>query len=235
MSKARTVIIEDEASSLFFLKEEIHRHQNLEIIGEYQDGIEGDGFQMLKRLTCEPAIIFCTGYKKYALDAWDYDASDFIIKPITSERFDIAIKKALEDIQNKQQSQRLKKQKLFVGLVEIKWIDGGLKKSRFFSADEVLYIKGDKDYLIIYLTQSITAELGLPENQLIVKKTMKEAMIEWQNLKLFQIHKRYLINLTKITNWNKTDKSIQIQDTDIALPIGRVYQKEFKKMWEEAI
>jgi len=256
MTIIRTIIIEDEAASLFFLKEALARYQEIEVIGTFGDGIEGareinalkpdlvfvdieipgiNGFQMLQKLEHEPVIIFCTGHKKYALDAWEYDAADFIIKPIQPDRFSKAIQKALEDINSRQQSRRLEKQKLFAGLIEISWIENGYKKSRFFAADEVLFIKSDRDYLIIYLTPGVTEELGMVENQIILKKTMKDALVHWEKFNLFQVHKSYLINLSKITNWNKSDKSIQMQHSEMAIPIGRAYYKSFQTIWNEMI
>lgn len=254
MESIRTVIVEDEEASLYMLKEELHPHQNINVIGEFRNGKEGleginelkpdlvfvdiempemDGFQMLQRLECNPAVIFCTGHKKYALDAWDYHAADFIVKPIEQSRVKKALEKALDDIRNNKQNERLNKQRLFAGFIELQWSDHVGKKTRFFSPDEITHIQGDRDYLKIHLAPAIASELGLYEPTITIKKTIKEAIKDLSEHAFYQIHKSYLINLQKVLEWNKTKKEISLFQVENPLPIGRAFIKKFQQKWEE--
>ncbi len=255
MEKIRTVIVEDEFASLFLLKEELDVHRNIEVVAEYRDGKEGleginsrqpdlvfvdiempemNGFQMLQHLTCNPVVIFCTGHKKYALEAWDYDAADFIIKPVESGRINRALEKAFDDIKNKRQEERLKNQKIFAGLIELSWVDSDGKKSRFFSADEITHIQGDRDYLQIHLIPDLAGDLNLLENMVIVKKTLKEAAKEWENFGFVRIHKSYLINFSKVLKWDKSARKINLQEVEESLPIGRSFVKRFQEQWNRS-
>ncbi len=250
MKKIKTIIVEDESAALYMLKEELVPFQNIEIIGEYRDGDEGllginnqkpdlvfvdiempemDGFVMLKQITCNPVIIFYTGHKKYALEAWDYHAADFIIKPLDPKRLKMALEKAIDDIKNKRQEERLRDQKNFAGLIELTWNDQSGKKSRFFSSDEIAYIQADRDYLKIFLSAPA-------ENQsIIIKKTIKAAANDWKEHGFIQIHKSYLINFSKVVEWDKSAKKITLQESTEPIPIGRAYIKQFQAKWNEQI
>ena len=252
MEKIRTIIVEDEMASLYVLKEELDPFDNLDLIGEYRNGVDGlaginsqnpdlvfvdiqmpelDGFQMLNQLTCSPAVIFCTGHKKYALEAWDYRAADFLTKPIDPQRLKQALERALDDIKNKRQEERIRNQKIFGGLIELTWIDQNGKKSRFFSPDEISYIQADRDYQQIYLAPESADDQIPGERMIILKKTMKETTKEWEQHGFIQIHKSFLINFSKVTEWDKSARKIHLQHVSEPLPIGRSFIKQFQEKW----
>jgi len=256
MKKIRTIIIEDESASLYMLKEELIQYQNIEIIGEYRDGEDGlsgintqkpdlvfvdiempemDGFAMLRLITCNPVIIFYTGHKKYALEAWDYHAADFIIKPLDSKRLKLALEKAIDDIKNKRQDERLRNQKIFAGLIELTWNDPDGKKSRFFSPDEIIYIQADRDYLRIFLSATPSKAENQWEKTIIIKKTIKAAANEWEKHGFLQVHKSYLINFSKVIEWDKSAKKIVLQETSESISIGRAFIKKFQQKWSEQL
>ncbi len=255
MEKIRTIIVEDETASLYLLKEELNPNQNIEIVADFRDGkagLEGinreepdlvfvdiempemDGFQMLQHLTCNPVVIFCTGHKKYALDAWDYHAADFIIKPIETKRINRALEKALDDIVNKRQEERLKTQKIHAGFIELSWMDRIEKKSRFFSPSEITHLRGDRDYLRVHLIPELAEDLELLDNTITIKKTLKEAVQEWKNSGFLQIHKSYMVNFSKVVEWNKSAKKVSLQDTEESIPIGRAFLKQFQTKWDDS-
>ncbi len=255
MKKIRSIIVEDEEASLYILKDELASFPNVEIIQEYRNGRDGlkginslkpdlifvdiempdmNGFMMLQRLEYDPAVIFCTGHKKYALEAWDFDASDFIVKPVNSIRIAKALEKALDDIQHKRLQNRLVQQKLYAGFIELSWITHEGKKTRYFSPDEIHYLKGDRDYLKVYVSPDIARELKLPENLLTIKKTMKWAVSELSKHNFVQIHKSYLVNLGMISEWNRSLKELRLYGLESALPIGRAYINQLQEKWQEA-
>lgn len=253
MTKVRTILVEDEEASLYLLKEALYPYQNIEIVAEFRNGIEGleginslqpdlvfvdieipgmNGFQMLQNLSCSPIIIFCTGHEKYALEAWNYKATDFITKPIDQKRFATALEKALTDLENKVQEKRLSHQRLFAGLIEFHWQDAQGKKSRYFSPSEILYFQGDRDYLRIYLEPEIVRELGLFENFITIKQTVKETIKQLDKHGFLQVHKSYLINMAKILEWNRSHKEIRLHSSDAVIPVGRAFMKAFQEKWQ---
>ncbi len=253
MNKISTIIVEDENASLYLLKEELFPFKDIKIIAEYRNGREGlkginqenpdlvfvdiempemDGFQMLQRVTCQPVIIFCTGHKKYALEAWEYDASDFIIKPIESTRFRRALEKAFDDITNKRQEKRLNQQKIRAGFIELSWSDHTGKKSRFFSSEEITFIQADRDYIKIHVVPELAEELNLMEEFIVIKKTIKDAARDWQPQSIMQVHKSFLINFSKVQKWNKTARTLQLKNVSQPIPISRSFIKQFQNSWQ---
>jgi len=115
----RTAIIDDEKPARdrvkFFLKES----NSIEIIGEADNGEKGlalleqdhpqlifldiqmpvmDGFNMLKKCSYNPAIIFISAYDEYAIQAFEANAADYLLKPYTKQRFDNALNKVIKTI-----------------------------------------------------------------------------------------------------------------------------------------
>jgi two-component system LytT family response regulator len=119
MNKLRTVIIEDEAPARDLVKAYIKTNENIELVGECQDGFEGvkkimetkpdlifldiqmpklTGFEMIELLDEVPEIIFTTAYDQYAIKAFELSAVDYLMKPFSRDRFNEAVKKVLDRI-----------------------------------------------------------------------------------------------------------------------------------------
>ena len=110
----KVVIVDDEKSGRKLISEYLQNHKNLIVVGEANNGVDAikiineftpdlvfmdiqmpglTGFDVLEHLKVLPTIIFSTAYDTYALQAFEVHAVDYLLKPYTRERFDLAIKK----------------------------------------------------------------------------------------------------------------------------------------------
>jgi len=159
-----------------------------------------DGFAFLRMQAKPPLVIFTTAHSEFALESYDYNAVDYLKKPIPFERFQKAINKALAILKANPDRNTPKEIKLK--------IDGEFKTIAF---ESILYLQSLGNYLKIYtpgkmwLTQITThyIEENLP----------KETFL--------RIHKSYIVNRTKIDRL--TDKEVFI--SNIRLPIGKTFKK----------
>ena len=118
----RTIIIEDEEPARILLKKFLEAIPQIKLISECSDGYSGlkaineqkpdlvlldiqmpklTGFEVLELTEHKPIIIFTTAYDQYAIKAFESNATDYLLKPFTRERFTEAINKATEKFNNK--------------------------------------------------------------------------------------------------------------------------------------
>ena len=111
----RAVIVDDEELARAYLRELIAGHAEIEIVAECANGFEAvkavndlspdllfldvqmpklDGFEVLELIDADPAVIFVTAYDQYAMRAFDAQATDYLLKPFSAERFDRALERA---------------------------------------------------------------------------------------------------------------------------------------------
>lgn len=113
----KSLIIDDERLARLELKKLLEKHPEIEVIGECANAVEAlekipalnpdlifldiqmpeiNGFQLLEKLDDVPRVVFITAYDEYALKAFEYNALDYLLKPIESKRLDETIKKVLQ-------------------------------------------------------------------------------------------------------------------------------------------
>ena len=166
------------------------------------------GINLLKALHVKPMVIFTTAYSEYALESYELDVVDYLLKPITFERF----LKATEKVSQRTQPGEVNvpppsSDPAFV------FIKDGTKLVKVFFED-ILYVEGLKDYVtvhtaeqkIVSLQRLKTLEAQLPENQFL------------------RIHNSYIISLHAIHSIHKNE----VQIGSVRLPISDSYKKSFK-------
>lgn len=191
---------------LEFLKE---NHIDLIFLDIQMDNLSG--IELIKILEQKPMIILTTAYDSYALNAFDLDVDDYLLKPISFERF----LKATEKIYNRYlQHAKTDPSSLTEKPVDSKYFfvktDFQIKRINF---EDILYIKGLKEYLIIYTIDDRTFTL----------QTFKEILSQLPEKWFVRVHKSYIVPLSKIDSIRK--RSIMIGDTQI--PIGNTYKEAF--------
>ncbi|MBR9854561.1 MAG: response regulator transcription factor [Algicola sp.] len=123
--KIRAVIVEDSRLARNELKELLKLHDDLELVGEAEnvdDGVEliesespdllfldinmpeKDGFDLLEMLDEVPITVFTTAYDEYAIKSFEYNALDYLLKPVNSKRFDMALEKVRAKMASKEES-----------------------------------------------------------------------------------------------------------------------------------
>jgi len=158
------------------------------------------GFDLLDDLTVKPQIIFVTGKTKYAFKAFDYDAVDYLRKPISKDRFLNAVHKAITNFKMKNEDGFDDEDFIFV--------KSNLKKRKVF-LNELRYIEALGDYV----------KLVTEHDALVVLSTMKafEALLPKE--RFLRIHKSYIVNLDKVERYNS--KVIELDNEQLPLSRNR--------------
>lgn len=169
-----------------------------------------NGIEFVKTLTNPPKIIFTTAYRDYAIEGFELDAIDYLLKPVSFGRF----MKAINKIQRKPI------------IEEIPTNEPLVKTS---NTDPFLYVKMDKRILKVYLDNIIYIEsqkdyvrIVMEDNEDVVTK-QKISYLE-QRLpsgQFLRVHRSYIVAINKITAFS----SINIEIDKMELPIGRSYKQ----------
>jgi two-component system, LytTR family, response regulator len=169
------------------------------------------GIGLLKALPNKPMVIFTTAYSEYALQGYELDVVDYLLKPITFERFLRAVNKAQVRVAAKPNPSGIAPADEFI------FVKDGTKLVKIMLND-ILYIEGLKDYVTIFTkTQKIVSLQRL--------KTMEEQLPE----SLFvRIHNSYIVSLRAITSVHKNEVEIGTA----FLPVGETFKKSFKEAIE---
>ena len=169
------------------------------------------GIGLLKALPNKPMVIFTTAYSEYALQGYELDVVDYLLKPITFERFLRAVNKVQVRTSAKPGPSGIAPTDEFI------FVKDGTKLVKIMLND-ILYIEGLKDYVTIFTkTQKIVSLQRL--------KTMEEQLPE----SLFvRVHNSYIVSLRAITSVHKNEVEIGTA----FLPVGETFKKSFKEAIE---
>ncbi len=162
------------------------------------------GIELLNSLETKPLVIFTTAYEQYALKGYELDIVDYLVKPIRFDRFLKGINKANRIFQNHSDKPTpIKEQFLFVK-TDYKTI-----KIPF---DHILYIEGLKDYVKIFTE----------DRMILTRLNLKGIGLKLSNDQFIRIHRSFIINLSKINSFQKSQVSIG----QVFLPIGETYKND---------
>ena len=205
----RTIIIDDEFPARKLLSEYVSKLPNLKLIGVCEDAIhamellqnetvdliltdiqmpELSGLEFVRSMTVKPLVIFTTAYKEYALDSYELEAVDYLLKPIPFPRFLQAINKVTERMKLKQQAQvpsdgRTEKEKKDYFMVKADY--------KLYRVDyaNIIYVEGQSEYVTFHLKdkKKITAYYSL--------KKLEE---ELPSDDFIRIHKSYIVSISNI-------------------------------------
>jgi DNA-binding LytR/AlgR family response regulator len=164
------------------------------------------GFEFLESLKNPPHVIITSAYKEYALQGFDLDVLDYLVKPIRLTRFLKAVGKiqtktspVIESVESKEE-----------GNNEFLFFNVGKKKVKIF-LDEIIYVESVRDYVKI-ITKQKTILTKFQLNQI-------EETLSRNNF--LRIHRSFIVSRPKITAFTATD----IELDDISVPIGRSYKE----------
>lgn len=169
-----------------------------------------DGLSFLRSLPHPPMVILVTAYDHYALEAFQLNVIDYLMKPVSFERFLQACNKAYEWYRLHDSSAKEERPDYFFVYVEYDQVK--------VSIPEIIYIEGMKDYVKIYLTSS--------RKPLITKMSLKSLEQKLSAYRFVRIHKSYIVSVDKI----KALKRDLISIGDTELPLGEKYKDEVKKI-----
>lgn len=230
MDKYRCIVVDDEPLAHQVLENFIARVESLEWVAGFRSAIEAYNFLMkedidlifldiqmpqlsginfAKNLTNPPQIIFTTAYRDYAVESYEVNALDYLVKPIAFERFLKAIDKLMaSNISHKAQRNDNKDECLYLK---------SEKKVFKVALKDILYMESFKDYIEVHTLQgeTITTYLGISQ----IEKTLPTDQF-------LRIHRSYLVALAHIHSFSATYVFIG----DKELPIGRTYKEQVAKI-----
>ncbi len=231
--KVRCIVVDDEPLAIELLEGHIRQFTQLELVATCWNAIEAfeivknttidiifldiqmpglSGIQFVKSLQNPPAIIFTTAYREYAVESYELDVIDYLLKPITMDRFFKSITKYFDKIG----SPTIQKQSIQTITIEDQYIYVNTNRKYVkIVFDEVLYVESIKDYVRIHL-----------ENESVSTKDKISNFEQKVPSYFMRIHRSYMVNMHKITSYTMQDVEIGT----IEIPIGISYKKEVMKL-----
>ena len=227
----RCLVVDDEPPAREIIRRYVESISMLQLVGECSNAIEAfaflqkqavdlmfldirmpqlNGNDFLKTLKSPPKIIYTTAYSEYALEGYELDVVDYLMKPIPFDRFLKAVNKACQVSLQRPES---------IGLDEKK-----TESFVYFRADrkmvkvmlrDILYIESMKDYVKV-----------ITENATIITKQSISSVEEMLPEKEFvRVHRSYIVSLSRIKTF--TSELLEIDRTEI--PIGKLYRNGVMK------
>lgn len=172
------------------------------------------GISLLKVLQKRPLVVLTTAYSEYALEGYELDVADYLLKPVTFERFLRAVDKVTQRLEGKQP---LEKVAVDTGN-QFMFVKDGTKLVKVQLGD-ILYIEGLKDYVTIHTKQQKITSL----------QRMKALEEQLPSDQFIRIHNSYIVSLKAIEVVHKGD----VQVGGALLPIGETFKKSFREFIEK--
>lgn len=223
------VIVDDEALAIELIETYLKKLPHFEIVARCKNAIEAStilsntkvdllfldiempilkGTDFFKNLVHKPHVIFTTAYRDYAVDGFELNAIDYLLKPIFFERFFMAIQKFLKQVETEKEPLT----KVITTQNESDYIFvNKAKKQIKVHFDTILYIESLKDYIRINLTDDV---LVIKESISAFEKRIDDRFI--------RTHRSYIANSNKITAYTKSDVEIG----KFEIPIGESYKEK---------
>lgn len=164
------------------------------------------GIDFLKTLPNPPAVILTTAFSEYALESYEFNVVDYLLKPFSFQRFVKAVSKVpIKKISSSIGGNEITPKEIFIksGYEYIKII-----------IDDIFYIKSDADY----------TEIFLPNRKYLSSEPLRYWLENLDNDQFMRIHKSYIINTSKI---EKIASNQVFLGDEITIPIGRAYKENF--------
>lgn len=224
MSKIKCIIVEDEPLAVKVLSDYVAQVPFLQLQGTFKDAILATewlrtnevqlifldihlpklkGMAFLKTLAKKPAVIITTAYHQYAVEGFDLDVTDYLLKPIEFERFLIAINKVKLTNSHIQSIPEISGTKDYLFLTVQK------KKVKVLFS-EILYVESQREYI----------KVVTEKNEFISRMSTHEieALLPGHIFK--RIHRSFIISINKLESY--TAESVEVNG--VSIPIGRGYR-----------
>ena len=234
----RCIIIDDEPLAIDLIKEYCSKLDFIDVIGIFTNALDAivtikekkvdlifsdiempqiNGIDFINSLDNKPLFIFTTAYSQYAVEGFELNAVDYLVKPIPYHRFIKAVSRAKEIISNKNST-----------MITNVFSSAGEKKLEndyiFIKADyenvkvnleEIKYIQGLKDYLKVHVDGT--------NKPILTLMSFKELLSKLPEKNFVRIHRSFVINVPFV----KTIQKNKVVIDDIRIPIGESYKEEF--------
>lgn len=228
--KLRCLLVDDEPPAIKVLESHICNSNGLEIAGVCKNAVEAMdilqeiridlifldikmpkllGTDFLRNLSNPPKIIFVTAYRDFAVEGYELDAIDYLVKPVSFERFLKAVARAKKVLGYEVTIQAEGYKSNPEAFIYLK-VDKTMQK---VIVNEILYLESRKDYVKLFLNtgKSFMAKQSI---------SSMDNLLSGHNF--IRIHRSYLVSINKVTGYDNL--SVKLNDKEI--PIGRLYKQQ---------
>ncbi len=233
----RCIIIDDEPIAIRVIKKHLSAFTDFKVVAECSNALETmpiisnekidlmfcdiqmpqiTGVDFVRSLAHPPKVIFTTAYRDYAVDAFELNVVDYLLKPISFERFTKAINNYLEQNSAKNSQQNISEtdaeQRDFIFLKAD-------KKHHKINLSDILYFESLGDYVIVFTANK----------KLVTKERIGSFAGNLPAEKFIQIHRSYIVSISKIESVGAGFVEINKKK----LPVGRNYKPELNKLLQK--
>lgn len=226
-SQFKCLIVDDEQAAHYVLQHYIRQVDQLELIGNCYDALEAinflhrqpvdllfldinmpqiTGLQLLQTLAHPPRVILTTAYSEFALESYEYNVVDYLLKPIEFPRFLKAVDKIIvaTEIERNQTVVETKSAQSIVVKVDADWVQ--------IPYEEIAYIQSWGNYVKVFTARQMY----------LAAITMTEVERRLPSKLFMRIHKSYLVPLHKISRMSGNEVMVGTA----TLPVGMTYRRE---------
>lgn len=223
--RIKCIIIDDEPLAIKVIENHLQEFQNFEIVGTFNNPIAAlplleehnidavfldinmskmNGLEFIKTVELKSNIVITTAYREYAVESFDLDVLDYLVKPIPFNRFLKAVNKITQKIaiQRGANQENTNETDSFIFLK----VDKKLVKIPF---DEIYYIESLKDYIKVFTTT----------DNYLVHKSLTSITEELPSSQFLRIHRSFTISTDKV----KSVEGNSVEINNKRIPIGRKY------------
>lgn len=231
MRKLTAVAIDDEPLALEVIEHFAGKSGDLDLVMAFENPLEAisflqdnkvdlifldiqmpdlTGIQLLESLIYKPMIVFTTAYSQYAVDSYELGAIDYLLKPVSLDRFLKAVNKAVSFI--RAQNALDEKSNEHADIKDYMFIKSD---TRFFKVNlgEILYVEGMRDYVAVHT----------PERRIMTLMSMSKMMDKLPESDFMRVHKSYIIGLNHI----QLIQNNRVKIVEKEIPISNSYKESF--------
>lgn len=247
MSKLKVILVDDERDSLDSLKIDIEEYcPQLEILGTFSDASRGlqairdlqpdlifldiemphmNGFELLGKLdSLEVSVIFVTAYDEYALKAFDFNAIDYLLKPVLKDKLILAVNKVLENANRKMNEQNLGAlvHNIQMGAnqaierIAIPVNDG----FEFVHINDIIYLQAESNYCWIHFAN---------REKHLISKTLKDMTKMINRSQFLRAHQSYYVNLNHVKKYVRGGGGYLVLTNNTTIPVSRNQKENLKE------
>ena len=231
------IIVDDEPLALDILETYIEQMPHLNLVARCENALEArevlknqsvdlifldiqmpelTGIDFAKTLLNPPMIVFTTAFPNFAVEGFELNAIDYLLKPVSFDRFNKAIQKCMSKLEIKQSKNSVDQDDTQQDYIFVK-ADKKLIKVKYA---DILYIEGLKDYVII------RTETG----RVITLQTMKSLEDKMPESRFMRVHRSYIVNIEKITAINGNMIEVIEKNDTKQIPVGKNYRDELSRV-----
>lgn len=232
------IVVDDEPKAIKIITRYIDKVPFLEKVGSFTDALEAleflnckkvdllfldinmpglNGLELLKTLEKKPLVILTTAYHEYALESYEYNVTDYLLKPITFKRFLKAVNRANEAyslLQKKYSNKQIIKSD---DTVIIKMGHEFL----VLPIEHIIYLQKDGNYLEVHTSKT---------QKHLLRLNMSEAFEYFPKQQFIRIHKSFIVNKSYIRTISASN--VLVAEKNIEIPVGLQYRENLMKTFD---